>query len=98
MVPRSSVMRSGLSSASTAGHPNLDAGKADPRHFEQLKAMTKATDIGAPVLPRQIPDRDIHHTQRHDRCGIEQFEIAERVEITEVAPPRHKTFVVVFRE
>jgi hypothetical protein len=44
-------------------------------------------DVGTAVNARHIPDRDIDCAQSKDRGGKKKFEVAERIEVPEVAAP-----------
>ncbi len=59
--------------------------------------MSKSLDIGFTVGTRQVSDGDVHNPQSQNRGRVEQLKIAERVEVSEIAPPRHHALVIVAR-
>src|SRR6266480_9199 len=59
--------------------------------------MAKSLDIGFAVRARQVADRYVDDSQAQNGGRVEQLKIAERIEVAEIAPPRHHAPVIETR-
>ena len=57
--------------------------------------MAEPMNIRAAVLAREITNRDVHRIQTQNGRGKQQLEVAERIEVAEIAPPRAHPLIIV---
>src|SRR5688500_18826777 len=91
------VLRSGNACAPLSQTAEFDSQKSCHRHSKQDGTVVKPADIGRSVGSRPVIHGNVNYTGTKYGGRKEQLEVAERVEVAEVAAPSYEALVIASR-